>query len=99
MRLAVQEARLDAAVAPLLEQGIEVSTEVEWDKDWYHAVVRASMRAHAHVVFKSSYRHNSSQRVLNKTSDFTLIKWPPFSMNSTQLVRSINLLATSSDMQ
>lgn len=74
LRLAVQEARLDAAVDPLLEQGIEVSTEVEWDKDWYHAVVRASMRAHAHVVFKSSYRHNSSQRVLNKTSDFTLIR-------------------------
>lgn len=73
-RLAQQRAQLDAAVAPLVAQGVAVSTEVEWDKDWYHAVVRASIRAHADVVFKSSYRHSSSQRVLNKTSDFTLIR-------------------------
>ena len=73
-RLAQQRAQLGAAVAPLVAQGLEVSTEVEWDKDWYHAVVRASIRARADVVFKSSYRHSSSQRVLNKTSDFTLIR-------------------------
>ena len=72
--IAGQQAVLDETVAPLKELGIDVSTEVEWDKDWYHAVVRASIRAHADVVFKSSYRHSSSQRVLNKTSDFTLIR-------------------------
>lgn len=73
-RLAAQREQLDAAVAPLLEQGITAGTEVEWDRDWYHAVVRASIRAHADVVFKSSYRHTVSQRVLNRTSDFTLIR-------------------------
>jgi len=61
-------------VAPLLEQGIAATTEVEWDRDWYHAVVRASIRSHADVVFKSSYKHSSSQRVLNRTSDWTLIR-------------------------
>ena len=73
-RLKQQKAQLDAAVAPLLAQGVEVSTEAEWDRDWYKAVVRASTRARADVVLKSSYKHRSSQRVLNKTSDFTLIR-------------------------
>jgi universal stress protein E len=73
-RLATRREQLEAAVAPLLDQGITATTEVEWDRDWYHAVVRASMRAHADVVFKSSYRHSAGQRVLNKTSDFTLIR-------------------------
>jgi universal stress protein E len=47
---------------------------VEWDKDWYQAVVRASIRYGANVVLKSTYRHSPGQRILNKTSDWTLIR-------------------------
>ena len=65
---------LDKAIVPLIEKGLAVSTEVEWDKDWYQAVVRASIRKGADVVFKSSYRHTSSQRIFNRTSDWTLIR-------------------------
>ncbi len=65
---------LNVAVAPLRANGLEVATEVEWDKDWYQAVVRASLRNSADVVLKSSYRHSSTQRMLNRTSDWTLIR-------------------------
>ena len=65
---------VSAAVAPLLDQGLAVTTEVEWEKDWYQAVVRASLRHGADVVLKSSYRHSSTQRMLNRTSDWTLIR-------------------------
>jgi universal stress protein E len=72
--LAQQKQVLDYITAPLLAQGIDATTEVEWDKDWYQAVVRASMRNSADVVLKSSFKHRPSQRMLRKTSDWTLIR-------------------------
>jgi len=72
--LAAQREVLGRAVAPILSQGIQVSTEVEWDKDWCGAVVRASVRNSADVVFKSSYQHSNRERILNRTSDWTLIR-------------------------
>lgn len=72
--LAEQKAVLDNITAPLHARGIEATTEVEWDKDWYQAVVRASVRNSADVVLKSSFRHSAGQRVLNRTSDWTLIR-------------------------
>ncbi len=72
--LAEQKAVLDNITAPLQARGIQATTEVEWDKDWYQAVVRASVRNGADVVLKSSFRHSAGQRVLNRTSDWTLIR-------------------------
>jgi universal stress protein E len=72
--LALQKEELQSAVAPLLAQGHRVTTEVEWDKDWCQSVVRASIRSNADVVLKSSSPHTSSQRILNRTSDWTLIR-------------------------
>ncbi len=72
--LAAQKSKVLSAVAPLLEQGCQVTTEVEWDEDWYNAVVRASLRNSADLVLKSTYRHSTRQRFLNRTSDWTLIR-------------------------
>ena len=73
-RINRQDKVLEASVAPLREQGIRVATEVEWDRDWCAAAVRASIRGGADVVFKSSTRHTASQRFFNRTSDWTLIR-------------------------
>ena len=72
--LAQQQTTLDLAVAPVRERGIAVTTELEWDKSWYLAVVRASIKMGADMVLKSSFKHSSSKRILNKTSDFTLMR-------------------------
>ena len=72
--LAGQQAVLDEAVAPLKELDIDVSSEVEWDKDWYHAVVRASLRHSADIVLKSSFRHSTGKRLLKSTSDWTVMR-------------------------
>lgn len=69
-----QKDTLTQAVILLRGRGVDVTTEVEWDNDWYRAVVRASLRSGADVVLKSSYHHSSAQRVLKKTSDWTLIR-------------------------
>lgn len=69
-----QQEVLQAAVAPLLSAGINVTTEIEWDKDWCMSAVRASIKNGADVVMKSSFAHTPGQRMLNKTSDWSLIR-------------------------
>jgi universal stress protein E len=72
--LAAQQDTLTRKVQALVDRGARVTTEVEWDKDWYQAIVNAVQRYDADVVLKSSYKHTAHQRILNKTSDWTLIR-------------------------
>ncbi len=72
--VAMQKAILESAVAAARENGIEVSTEVEWAKDWYSALVEAVKRCDPGLVLKSSQRHTKGQRRLKKTSDWVLIR-------------------------
>lgn len=74
LRLSEHREKLDELLVPINAKGVATSSEVEWDKDWYHAVVRSAARNHADMVFKSSFRHSSSQRILKSTSDWTLIR-------------------------
>ena len=69
-----QKQVIAAAVDELVATGIQVTTEVEWDSDWYSAVIRAAERLPADAVLKSSYPHSARERILNKTSDWTLIR-------------------------
>lgn len=69
-----QKEILAGVVAPLIEKGITVTTEVEWDKDWYQGVVRAAERNKADSVLKASHRHSATQRLLKKTSDRALLR-------------------------
>lgn len=73
-RVAEQKALLAERARELVASGVQVDLEVEWDKDWYAAVVRASRRIEADAVLKSSYPHTARERVLNRTSDWTLIR-------------------------
>ena len=69
-----QKEILARTVVPLIEKGIAVTTEVEWNKDWYQAVVHASERNEVGCVLKSSHKHSATQRLLRKTSDRTLLR-------------------------
>jgi universal stress protein E len=72
--LAQQKEEISRETAPLLAQDTQVNIEVEWDKNWYQAAVRASVRNCADVVLKSTFKHTQGQRILNRTSDWTLIR-------------------------
>jgi len=65
---------LEQRVAPIVEKGVTVSIETEWHKDWPHAAIRAAERSQADIVFKSSFKHRSSERILKSTSDWILIR-------------------------
>lgn len=73
-RLTAQWHLLEAAATSLGEKGVAVTTEVEWQQDWYQAVVAAARKQQADLVLKSSYRHSAGERILNKTSDWALIR-------------------------
>lgn len=72
--IAAQEDIVKSAVSPLREKGVNVAVEIEWDKDWYQAVVRTADRIEADAVFKSSHKHSATQRLLKPTSDRTLLR-------------------------
>jgi universal stress protein E len=61
-------------VEPLSTEGLAVNVEVEWDKDWYHAVVRAATKLGADLVLKSSFKHSAGKRLLNRSSDWTIMR-------------------------
>jgi universal stress protein E len=72
--VAAQQALLESAAAPLKEKGLTVTTEVEWDKDWYNGVIEAAKRCDAGAVLKSSQPHSKGERRLKKSSDWALIR-------------------------
>ena len=72
--IAAQEEIVSSAVVPLVEKGIQVTTEIKWKKNWYKAVVRAATRHNADAVLKASHKHSATQRLFKKTSDWTLIR-------------------------
>lgn len=72
--IAAQNEILEETIAPLVESGIKVTTEIKWKKDWYKAVVKASKRTGADAVIKASHSHSATQRLFKKTSDWTLIR-------------------------
>ncbi len=59
------------------DEGITVTTEVEWDKDWYGAIVRAVNNNDVDLVVKSSFHHSTITRKLMPTSDWTLLRSSP----------------------
>jgi universal stress protein E len=69
-----QKAILQKEVAALIAKGLNVTIEVDWDKDWCEAIVRASIKNGADIVLKSSTPHTSGQRTINRTADWTLIR-------------------------
>lgn len=73
-RLTDLREQLETHLAPIAATGVATSSEVEWDKDWHHAVVRAATRSNADMVLKSSFKHSTGQRLLKSTSDWILIR-------------------------
>lgn len=73
-RVAAQEKVVNNAVAFLRDKDIPVAVDIEWDSDWYQAVVRAAQRHAVDGVVKASRKHTAAQRRLKRTSDWTLIR-------------------------
>lgn len=65
---------MERLARPLREAGLDVGVELEWGRDWYEGCVKAAKRYAADVVLKSSFKHPLRQRILKRSSDWTLIR-------------------------
>lgn len=65
---------MESLARPLREAGLDVTVELEWGSDWYQACLNAAQRDRADVVLKSSFKRPLHQRILKRTSDWTLIR-------------------------
>ena len=65
---------LNELAAPLQNQGLNVSTEVVWNKKWEVMVAQAAARHGAHLIVKSSFLHGVLERKFSRTSDIYLMR-------------------------
>jgi universal stress protein E len=72
--IAAQRKIVAGAVSELVDPQIHVAVEVEWEKDWYQAIVKAADRIGAAAVFKSSHKRSATRRLLQNTSDRVLLR-------------------------
>lgn len=71
------EAQVKDMIAPYKEKGVKVGINTYWTADWYAAVSRAAMRDDADLVIKSTFRHGKLERLIHRTSDFTIMRHSP----------------------
>ena len=66
--------RMQAIAAPLVTPEIELIVELEWARDGYDAVLRASRRIGPDAIFKRTHCHTVRERTMKRTSDWTLLR-------------------------
>ena len=65
---------METIVEPVRAQGLEVETEVAWNKDWRSAIAPAAEAAGSDLIIKSSRARSASERLFMKSSDLALFK-------------------------
>ncbi len=75
--LASYQQRLDELVKQAEAEGVKASSEVEWDNDWSHAIVKAAQRNKSDMMFKTSRDHSRAERGMRETSDWVVLRSSP----------------------
>lgn len=68
---------MEALASPLRKEGLKITTESCWNKNWQESAIHACTRIGADLMIKSSSSHTLLERKLKKTSDFTLLRQSP----------------------
>lgn len=73
-QLAFHREKLEAFAEDARAKEINVTTEIDWDSNWADAAVRASIRNNSDILFKSTFKHSLTERVVRKTTDWTILR-------------------------
>ncbi len=87
---------LERIVAHPRSKGVNVTIQLEWNRDWRQAIPAAVAAAKADMVVKAASKHTAIRRRLMKTSDWTLLretKVPVLLVSGTEAWESRKLLA------
>lgn len=72
--LARNEAWLETVVASENLDGIDVTTQVDWNEDWRQALATAAAEYDCDLVVKAASEHSTPGRYLLKTSDWAVLR-------------------------
>ncbi len=68
---------LDTYVKELQEQGIRVTSDIQWNKAVYKSIINKAKESNADLVIKSTHQHPKIQKILFSPNDWQLIKACP----------------------
>ncbi len=68
---------LDEIAGPYIDQGLDVTTKVAWDRPLHEGIVRQALHSDARFVVKNTHYHSALSRVLFTNTDWHLIRCCP----------------------
>lgn len=71
------EQRLEALAAPLRKAGLEVGTDLRWDKPLHEGIVRKALDCGATMVLKDTHQHQALKRSVFSNTDWNLLRTCP----------------------
>lgn len=81
---------LDKLARPYIEQDIDVTTKVAWDRPLYEGIVRQALHSDARIVIKDTHYHSALSRALFTNTDWHLIRSCPSPLWLVQPDRSFS---------
>jgi len=79
---------LDKLAKPYIDQGIDVTTKVAWDRPLHEGIVRQALHSDARFVIKDTHYHSALSRALFTNTDWHLIRSCPSPLWLVQPERS-----------
>jgi len=65
---------LDQVIEPARAAGLQVTTQIEWNKDWFAAIAPAAKAVDSDLIVKPSRAHSASERFFMRSSDLALFR-------------------------
>lgn len=86
---------IDKIVEPARAEGVEVTTQIEWNKDWFATIAPAAKAANSDLILKPSRSHSASERMFMISSDLAVFKTaqcPVFLIKSEEVEQTHKVL-------
>lgn len=71
------EEKLNSLSSSLQNDGVKVTTKVNWDRPLHEGIVREAINSKADIVFKDTHHHSILKRVILTNTDWNLIRTCP----------------------
>ena len=65
---------LDKIIEPARAAGLDITIQIEWDKDWFAAIAPAAKAVDSDLIVKPSRAHSASERFFMRSSDLALFR-------------------------
>ena len=65
---------LEQVIEPARAAGLEVTTQIDWNHDWFAAIAPAAKAVDSDLIVKPSRAHSASERLFMRSSDLALFR-------------------------